>query len=69
MHTDVDTRAQGDEPGDAVTRALAQLRLEHGDHPCYDAIEGAVLANAVMVKQLRGALKAVAVIATDAFGS
>jgi hypothetical protein len=48
-----------------VRSALAQLRLEHGNHPCYDAIEDAIAASIRTISQLRGALRAVAVIADD----
>ena len=68
---DVDARARKDEPGtdadhlDRILGALTQLRLEHGDHACYDTIEEAVVARTQTIQRLRGALKAVAVVAGD----
>lgn len=61
-----DARANEDNAELVCVRvALAQLRLEHGNHPCYAAIEDAVAASTRTISQLRGALKAVAVISTD----
>lgn len=61
------TDATRDVPGsdDPVILALRQLRLEHGDHPCYDAIERAAIKRMLTIERLRGALKAVSVVAED----
>lgn len=55
-----------------ILGALLQLRLEHGNHPCYDAIERSatarqeqLLARIEEVGQLRGALRAVVAVASD----
>jgi hypothetical protein len=61
--TDADARTAD---ADQITAALRQLRLEHGNHPCYDAIEAAYEAQAQQVRQLAGALRAVEAVAADA---
>jgi hypothetical protein len=61
--TDADAR---NADADCIADALRQLRLEHGDHPCYDAIEAAYEACSQEIRQLRGALRAVVAVANDA---
>jgi hypothetical protein len=60
--TDADAR---NADADRITAALRQLRLEHGDHPCYDAIEASAEAQTLLVRQLQGTLRAVVAVATD----
>lgn len=71
--TDVDARDDEDAELVCIRNALTQLRLEHGDHPCYaviedvvDAIEDVVNARTRTISQLRGALRAVHAVAADA---
>lgn len=60
--TDADAR---NADADHIVAALKQLRLEHGDHPCYDAIDIATGELVQQVRQLRGALRAVVAVAAD----